>query len=161
MVANAYSGKGAQSVPLHSLGVVNVAATEVGENEVLVHALTNVSCMEKVGAWAIKQSSDFVNEYPCRDQDGGLLAGPSENPNHLLGSFPSLFPYREGGFEVDQLCRVSYEAHAQWSLPMKISVSMKTFISYFKCLAYCKNSNFVQQLCCKSRRGFSCITKEK
>ncbi|KAH9033810.1 hypothetical protein EDB85DRAFT_1816708, partial [Lactarius pseudohatsudake] len=35
------------------------------------------------------------------------------NPNHLLGSFPCLFPYGLGGFEVDRPRKVSYQAHAR------------------------------------------------
>ena len=36
--------------------------------------------------------------------------------NHLLGSFPTLFPYSHGGFEVNQPIVVSYKAHACWAL---------------------------------------------
>jgi len=53
-----------QSIPLHTLGVVDVVGIEVKENEVLAHASFNVSCSEKADAWAIKQGSDFINEYP-------------------------------------------------------------------------------------------------
>lgn len=86
-----------ETIPLRSLGVVDVAATEVKENEVLAHALLNVSRADKEGGWAVKRSSDFVNEYPRRDSQGSLTDGTSENPNHLLGSFPCLFPYGQGG----------------------------------------------------------------
>jgi hypothetical protein len=42
--------------------------------------------------------------------------GTPNNPNHLLGTFPCLFLYGEGGFEVDCPVSVSYEAHSQWAL---------------------------------------------
>ncbi len=44
----------AQSIPLHFLGVVDIAVTEVNENEVLAHALANVSQSDKAQGWAIK-----------------------------------------------------------------------------------------------------------
>jgi hypothetical protein len=92
-----------QVLPLHSLEVVNVAATKVTENEMLAHALENVTCSDTATSWVVKQGSDFVNEYPWRDSNGHLSNGSSENPNHLLGSFPCLFLYGLGGFEVNYL----------------------------------------------------------
>jgi hypothetical protein len=96
--------------------VVDVAATDVLENELLAHALANVTRGDKDSGWAIKRSGDFVNEYPQKMADGSFSDGSPENPNHLLGSFPCLFPYGLGGFEVDRWSYVSYSAHAQWSL---------------------------------------------
>lgn len=106
----------AQNIPLRSLGVVDVAATEVTDNEILAHALANVPHSDKAGGWAVKRSSDYVNEYPRRDANGNLDVGSFENPNHLLGTFPWLFPYGEGGFEVKRPKPLSYEAHVQWAL---------------------------------------------
>ena len=103
-------------VPLQSLGVVDVAGNGVEENEVLSHAFANVSLSDRAEGWAIKRSSDFVNEYPRRTTDGSLSAGTPDDPNHLLGSFPYLFPYGLGGFEVDRPNPVSYEAHSRWAL---------------------------------------------
>ena len=106
----------ADVIPLQSLGVVDVAGTEVKENEILAHALANVSLPERSEGWAIKRSADFVNEYPHTSGDGTLSAGMPEDPNHLLGTFPYLFPYALGGFEVDQPTSVSYESHSRWAL---------------------------------------------
>lgn len=97
----------AQNIPLHSLGVVDVAASDVSENEMLAHALLNVSRSEKAEGWAIKHSSDFVNEYPRKTADGKLSDGCGNNPNHLLGSFPCLFPYGKGGYEIKGYCRAN------------------------------------------------------
>ncbi|KAI9429103.1 hypothetical protein BJY52DRAFT_1103798, partial [Lactarius psammicola] len=58
------------TIPLHALRVVDVAANEVKENEILAHALANVAHPEKIHGWAIKRSSDFVNEYPRTSEDG-------------------------------------------------------------------------------------------
>jgi hypothetical protein len=106
----------AEVVPLQSLGVVDVAANGITENEVLAHALANISQSERAKGWAIKRSSDFVNEYPQRTAEGTLSAGTPDDPNHLLGTFPYLFPYGLGGFEVDHPTPVSYEAHSRWAL---------------------------------------------
>ena len=103
-------------VPLQSLEVVDIAGNGVEENEVLSHALANVSLSDHAEGWAIKRSSDFVNKYPRRTADGSLSAGTPDNPNHLLGSFPYLFPYGLGGFEVDHPDPVSYEVHSCWAL---------------------------------------------
>lgn len=104
------------TMTLQSLGVVDVAATDVQDNEVLAHALRNVARNDKDHGWAIRRSSDFVNEYPRRDSQGNLTDGYGANPNHLLGSFPWLFPYGKGGFEVNRPSKVSYEQHARWAI---------------------------------------------
>lgn len=106
----------ANVVSLQSLGVVDVAATDVQDNSVLAHALLNVSSTDKTQGCAVKHSADFVNEYPQTDDNGNLTDGFGNNPNHLLGSFPCLFPYGKGGFEVCRPSHVSYEAHVHWAL---------------------------------------------
>ena len=104
----------ANTIPLRALGVVDVAGTDVSDNEVLAHALMNVSQKDKEGAWAVRRSSEF--EYPRANADGEQIMGTPENANHLLGSFPCLFPYGQGGFEVKRKFAVSYEQHARWCL---------------------------------------------
>lgn len=42
--------------------------------------------------------------------------GTPDDPNHILGTFPYLFPYGLGGFEVDRPTPVSYKAHSRWAL---------------------------------------------
>ncbi|KAH9045124.1 hypothetical protein EDB84DRAFT_1248335, partial [Lactarius hengduanensis] len=63
------------AIPLHSLGVVDVATNEVTENEILAHALANVARAEKIDGWAIKRGSDFVNEYAQKDAGGSFSDG--------------------------------------------------------------------------------------
>ena len=104
------------TIPLNFLGVVDVAASNIQETELLTHALANVSQTDKSHGWAVKHSSDCVNEYPRLDKDGVRCDGTTENPNHLLGSFPCLFPYGLGGFEVYRPLSISYESHARWAL---------------------------------------------
>ena len=101
---------------MQALGVVDVAANNVNENEVLAHALANVSGADKETAFAVKRGGTFVNEYPRRNADGSLSEGSVDNPNHLLGSFPCLFPYGQGGFEVPRPTKVTYETHSRWAL---------------------------------------------
>ena len=96
--------------------MIDIAATDVPENELLAHALANVGQGDKASGWAIKRSGDFVNEYPRKSTDGLLTDGSPDNPNHLLASFPCLFPYGLGGFEVDRQSHVPYSVHARWSL---------------------------------------------
>ena len=103
-------------MPLSFLGVVDVAASDVQENDLLSHALANVSQTDKSLGWAVKRGGDCVNEYPRLDAAGARCAGSAENPNHLLGSFPCLFPYGMGGFEVDRPTQISYDSHARWAL---------------------------------------------
>lgn len=96
--------------------MVDVAGADVGDNEVLAHALMNMSQKDKEAAWAVRRSSSFVNEYPRVDASGRKMARSPENPNHLLGSFPCLFPYGEGGLKVERKKSVSYDAHVRWCL---------------------------------------------
>jgi hypothetical protein len=70
-------------IPLHVLGVVDVAANDVPDNEVLANALLNVSQADKIDSWAAKRSSDFVSEHPPVNDEGSRLGGSSDNPNHL------------------------------------------------------------------------------
>jgi hypothetical protein len=57
-----------------------------------------------------------VNEYACQNGEGDHFEGTPENPNHLLGSFPCLFPYGHGGFETNQPHKVTYDNHARWAV---------------------------------------------
>jgi hypothetical protein len=87
----------------------------LSSNEVFAHALCNVTSSEQE-VYAVRHGSDFVNEYGRRDSHGRYFTGEIENPNHLLGAFPHLFPYGMGGFETDRPRALSYEAQAKWSM---------------------------------------------
>jgi hypothetical protein len=65
----------------------------------------------------IRRGSAFVNEYARVDSLTGQRndGGPGD-PNHLLGTFPTLFPFGMGGFEVDRRINVPYETHVRWAL---------------------------------------------
>ena len=102
---------------MQSMGVVDVDGCDISSTEIMAHALAN-STMEPIsGNYSIRRGSAFVNEYARTDPLTGLRndGGPS-NPNHLLGSFPTLFPYGKGGFETNRPINVPYETHAKWSM---------------------------------------------
>lgn len=83
----------------------------------MAHALANVSSRECMKAFAIKRSSQFVNEYGRRDElTEEFINGGTSDPNHLYGAFPKLFPYGEGGFEVTRTRKVPYETHVRWAM---------------------------------------------
>ena len=59
-------------IPLLSLGVVDIAANDVHENEILAHALHNVNRSEKREGWAVRCGSLFVNELLHHSRDALL-----------------------------------------------------------------------------------------
>ena len=78
----------------------------------MAHALANSSNSEWMKAFAVKRGTQFVNEYPrwdeCTDE---LVNGGTCDPNHLYDTFPRLFPYGQGRFEVAQPRKVPYKLH--------------------------------------------------
>lgn len=91
-------------IPLQSLGVVDVDGGEILASELMAHALSNSGLQDSPDDYTIKRGSAFVNEYARKDSSGQRNDGGPSNPNHLLGCFPTLFPYGKGGFEVN--CKV-------------------------------------------------------
>ncbi|PPQ73393.1 hypothetical protein CVT25_004618, partial [Psilocybe cyanescens] len=105
-------------IPLQSMGVVDIDGGDISSSELLAHALSN-SCMEQdiPEDYTIHRGSAFVNEYARVDPKTGLRndGGPS-NPNHLLGCFPTLFPYGMGGIETNRPVYIAYETHVRWTM---------------------------------------------
>src|SRR5271156_2850789 len=65
----------------------------------------------------VRRGSAFVNEYARVDPvSGQRYDGGPGNPNHLLGTFPTLFPYGLGAFEIERKENVPYEVHVRWAL---------------------------------------------
>ena len=97
--------------------MVDVEGYEISSSEIMSHALANITKERQTEDYIISRGSAFVNEYARKDivteqrNDGG----PS-NPNHLMGCFPTLFPYGKGGFETERPVDVPYETHAKWSM---------------------------------------------
>ncbi|KAF8801482.1 hypothetical protein BYT27DRAFT_7262019 [Phlegmacium glaucopus] len=103
--------------PLTHLGVVDVDGVDVTESELMAHALANCCKFRQEEDYMIRRGSAFVNEYARVDPVTGQRnnGGPSD-ANHLLGCFPTLFPFRQGGFEIEQPVNVPYEVHVRWAL---------------------------------------------
>jgi hypothetical protein len=102
-------------------GVVDAEGVQVTESELLAAALHNSAqpaiLQEVPEFYAYRKGNQFVNEYPRRDNTTGKRTiGTPEDPNHLLGTFPTLFPYGKDAFEVERKQEVSYERHVKWAL---------------------------------------------
>jgi Helitron helicase-like domain at N-terminus len=104
-------------LPLSHLGVVDVDGLEVTETELMAHALANCAQTLREEDYMIRRGSAFVNEYARVNASTGQRndGGPSD-PNHLLGTFPTLFPFGRGGFEIERRVNVPYETHVRWAL---------------------------------------------
>ena len=95
----------------------DIDAFQVTDSELMAHALANCSQLIQDEDYLIRRGSTFVNEYARVDPSTGQRsAGGPSDANHLLGTFPTLCPYGEGGFEVERQVNVSYEAHVCWAL---------------------------------------------
>jgi hypothetical protein len=82
------------------MGIIDISGGNITDNDLLAHALSNASESLTTDNFLIRRSSAFINEYARLDEAGlHTDSGPS-NPNHLLGSFPTLFLYGKGGFKV-------------------------------------------------------------
>jgi hypothetical protein len=109
---------------LSTHGVVDVEGLQIPDRELMGHALMNSTTTNNGNTdqsditerYAYKRGSRYVNEYGRRRQDGTPYEGDADNPNHLLGSFPTLFPYGQGGFETNRPVKVGYEKHIKWAL---------------------------------------------
>jgi hypothetical protein len=108
-------------IPMQELGVVDVEGGDVSSESLVEKAFQNVAqdfqhpVMEEKG-YVVRRGSECVNEYARRDEQGHFTHGADDYPNHLLGAYPYLFPYGEGGFETERPRAVSYVEHARWAL---------------------------------------------
>ncbi|KAJ7475396.1 hypothetical protein B0H11DRAFT_1917799 [Mycena galericulata] len=102
--------------PLQAHGVLDVQADGVPDNDVAAHGFANAASEFREKSFKIRRDSAFVNEYARVDANGQRFDGGPSNPNHMLGAFPTLFPYGKGGFEVERDVDVPYESHARWAL---------------------------------------------
>ncbi|EAU80832.2 hypothetical protein CC1G_04942 [Coprinopsis cinerea okayama7 len=105
-------------IPIQPLGVIDINGENIPQRELMAHALANAATERAPkGDYLIRHGSAFVNEYARKDPvTGQRYDGGPDNPNHLVGCFPWLFPYGRGGFELKKDREVCYEAHARWAL---------------------------------------------
>jgi hypothetical protein len=100
--------------------VVDTQGHDIADHLLLASAITNTADQQSTLASSadniIHRGKSFVKEYPRRDADGVLTINENDNPNHLLGAFPYLFPYGRGGFETNRPYPVSYSDHAKWAI---------------------------------------------
>ncbi|KAG8935210.1 hypothetical protein FRC01_005466 [Tulasnella sp. 417] len=104
-------------IPLQQMGVVDNDMTTIDSVTLLQSAIANLSEGEREEGIAVRRGSKFISEWPRRDPiTNQLTAGSPDDPNHLLGAFPCLFPYAAGGFEVDRPHPVPYHRQGGWCL---------------------------------------------
>ena len=103
-------------IPLNALGIVDVVGSKISDKQLLSLAMANLSQDELNSGQAVKCSSDFVNEYPQKDDKDTEYAGTFEDPNIWLASFLTFFPYGEGGIESSQPRKLSMLSHVRWAL---------------------------------------------
>lgn len=98
--------------------MVDLEASDISDTALMAAALRHTAeSLARYERLDVKHGSKFINEYPRTLDDSKIqTTGTVENPNHLLGAFPVLFPYGFGGFEVDRERPISYAKHAQWAL---------------------------------------------
>jgi hypothetical protein len=104
-----------------SHGVVDAEGVQITDSELLAAAMENsaqYAILEEVPEfYAYRRGNRFVNEYPrWDDSTSKRTIGTPQDPNHLLGTFPTLFPYGRGAFEIERKQDVSYERHVKWAL---------------------------------------------
>ncbi|KAF8952606.1 hypothetical protein BDZ97DRAFT_1768290 [Flammula alnicola] len=107
-------------IPVQATGVVDIDGGDITSRELMAHALSNGALKNLPDDFTIKRGSTFVNEYARTDpitqqrNDGG----PS-NANHLLGSFPTLFPYgKEDSRLIDRrTSHTKYTPDGHYNMP--------------------------------------------
>jgi hypothetical protein len=100
-------------IPLQALGVIDVGATQVSDNEVLANAMANASAKDVSGGYGVRRGSAFVNEYARTDIIGQRTDGGPDDPNHTMGCYPWLWPYAMGGIETARPIDVPYNIHVR------------------------------------------------
>ena len=69
-----------------------MTGSDISDKKLMTQALGRLSMSDLNTGQAVKDGSEFVNEYPRKDQDGHNFTGTIDNPNIWLASFPTLFP---------------------------------------------------------------------
>ncbi|KAF7293724.1 ATP-dependent DNA helicase [Mycena chlorophos] len=101
-------------LPLQAHGAIDVGGDTITDTDMFIHAATNLAMQKR--DYAVRRGSAFINEYARVDDSGQRFDGGPGNPNHMPGTFPVLFPYGCGGFEVNRDRPVTYESHLRWAL---------------------------------------------
>ncbi|KAF7313616.1 ATP-dependent DNA helicase [Mycena chlorophos] len=86
--------------PLQAHGSIDVGGESISQEDLFASAAQKL-LPPNHRDYGVRPGSAFINEY-AREVNGQRTDGGAENPNHLLGAFPCLFPYGRGGLEVDR-----------------------------------------------------------
>ena len=89
-------------IPLNPLGIVDALGSKISDKQLLSLMIANLSQDKLNSGQAVKCSTDFMNEYPQKDDKDTEYPGTFKDPNIWLVSFLTLFPYGEGGIESSQ-----------------------------------------------------------
>ncbi|KAF7317187.1 ATP-dependent DNA helicase [Mycena chlorophos] len=101
--------------PLQAHGCVDLDGEGISDAALFHNAAVNLLSAPQQRDSAVRPGNQYVNEYP-RTEGKRRTDGGAANPNHMLGTFPFLFPCGVGGLEVDREDTVTYEAHIRWAL---------------------------------------------
>ncbi|KAJ3845810.1 hypothetical protein EV368DRAFT_70419, partial [Lentinula lateritia] len=110
---------------LHALGVI--------DTEVFANALRNAS--SNLENYHITPGA-LVNTYGRLDANGKPSWGSVKDPNHLLGCFPHLFPYGEGGFVTARPVQFMFQVfgviqqHQEIYVKASLQISHSQFTKY-------------------------------
>ncbi|KAH6906301.1 hypothetical protein BKA70DRAFT_1372848 [Coprinopsis sp. MPI-PUGE-AT-0042] len=84
-------------IPITPLGVIDCNGANIPERDLMAHALANATREKPLkGDYAIRHGTAFD------PSTGARFDGGTDNPSHLLGAFPYLFPFGRGGFELQR-----------------------------------------------------------
>ena len=141
-------------VALSHLGVVDIDGVEVTDTELMAHALANCTQVIQEEDYMIRRGSAFVNEYARVDPVTGQRndGGPGD-ANHLLGTFPTLFPYGLGGFEIERQVNVPYEAHVRWALQYEDKRFRRDPHFPFQVFGVCQKRQVCRAACLQMKKG--------
>ncbi len=89
-------------IPLQFLGVCDTELSQVSADEQLKSALANMDKCE--GGYAVRHGGEPVSDF-------GFGKGKYERPtlNLLAAAYPMLFPYGEGGLELERKQAISFD----------------------------------------------------
>src|SRR5262245_55954163 len=99
----------AEVIPLQYCGVSDTDLSHVSTNELMMYALANTAAKQDEGGYVVRHvrnASDF-GRTPDRKKEA-----PGKNP--LMGAYPCLWPYGEGGVECDRPVNVRFGEHIRW-----------------------------------------------
>ncbi|KAF7302073.1 ATP-dependent DNA helicase [Mycena indigotica] len=146
-------------IPLQNSSVLDTTGDEIPDIELFQHATANVAGHVGPADYLVRKSHGYVNEYGREDAEGNPIDGGPENPNHLLGAFPTLFPYGRGGVEVDRETKVPYETHIRWALQYDDGRFRKDIYFMFQAFGVIQKRQICRAACLQVKRSSFAVHK--